>query len=96
MSHIKAKLVEVLINYLKNNFGELVVNRGKKHTFLGMNINIMEYKKVEIEMKEKLLEEMEAFGENIDKKVTTPASSHLFVVNGKSQQLDEERSEIFH
>ena len=81
VSHMEAKLVEDFINYLKNNFGELVVNRGKKHTFLGMNINIMEYKKIEIEMKEKLLKAIEALKENIDEKLTTPASSHLFRVN---------------
>ena len=35
-------------NVSKNNFGELVVTRGKKNTFLGMNIKITEEKKVEI------------------------------------------------
>ena len=32
----------------KKKFGELVVTIGKKHTFLGVNINIREDKKVEI------------------------------------------------
>ena len=32
-------------------------------------------------MKEKLLGIIEAFGENIDEKVTTPESSHIFIVN---------------
>ena len=32
-------------------------------------------------LKEQLLEAIEAFGENIDEKVTTPESSHLFRVN---------------
>ena len=45
---MEIKLVEYLINDLKNHFGELVVTREKKHTFLGMNINITELKKVEI------------------------------------------------
>ena len=39
---MKAKVVEDLIKLLQNHFGELVVNRGKKHTFLGMDINITE------------------------------------------------------
>ena len=47
-------------------------------------------------MKEKLLKAIEAFGENIDEKVTTPASSHQFIVNEQAQHLDEEKSEIFH
>ena len=46
-------------------------------------------------MKEKLLEAIESFGENIDEKVTTPESSHLLILNKKSQKLDEENREIF-
>ena len=64
-------VLEDLINDLKKNFGELVVTRGKKHTLLGININITEDKMVKIEIKEHLLEAIEAFGENIDEKVTT-------------------------
>ena len=44
------------------------MTRGNKHAFLGMNISIMEDKKVEIEMKYYLLESIESFGENIDEK----------------------------
>ena len=47
-------------------------------------------------MKEKLLEAIEAFGENIDEKVTTPASSHLFMVKKQARKLDEEKSKKFH
>ena len=96
VSHIESKYVEDLIKDLKNNFRELVVTRGKKHIFLGVNINITEDKKVEIEMKEKLLKAIEALKENIDEKLTTPASSHLFIFNEQAQQLYEENSEIFH
>ena len=47
-------------------------------------------------MREKLLEEIEAFGENFDEKVTTPASIHILIVNKQAKQLDEERREILH
>ena len=46
-----------------------------------MNINITEDKKVEINMKYQFSEAIEEFEENIDKKVTTPVSSELFIVN---------------
>ena len=46
-------------------------------------------------MNEKLLEAIESFGENIDEKVTPPESSHLLILNKKSQKLDEENREIF-
>ena len=43
-SHMEFKLSEDLVNYFKSHFGELVVNRGRKHTFLSVNINITEVK----------------------------------------------------
>ena len=41
---MEAKLLEDIIKYLKKHFGELVVTRGKKNTFLGMDINTTEGK----------------------------------------------------
>ena len=61
-----------------------------------MNINITEYKKVEIDMKQKMLESIETFGENIEERVTTPASIRLLIANEQSQQIDEEKSKGFH
>ena len=67
------------------------MNRRKKHTCWYMNINTTEEKKVEIEMKKPLLESIEIFGENIGEKVTTPAYTHLFIVNKQAQQLNEDK-----
>ena len=80
VSRMEATVVKNLINDPKNHFGELIVTRVKKHTFLGMNINITEDKNVDIYTKDKLLEAIEALGEDLNEKVTTPASSHLFIV----------------
>ena len=60
VSRMESEVVQDLINDFKNHFGELVVTIGKKHTSLDININIIEYKKVKIEIKEKLLEAIEA------------------------------------
>ena len=49
----------------------------------------MEDKKVEIAIKEQSWEAMEAFGENVDEKLTKPASSHLYIFKEQAQQLDE-------
>ena len=37
-SHVKTKLIDELISYLKVRFGDLVITSGKKHSFMGMNI----------------------------------------------------------
>ena len=73
LSHMEAKVVEDLINALKNSFGELVVARGKKHTFWGVNINIRELKKVQIEIKEQFFEAIEVFEQSVDENLNTPA-----------------------
>ena len=65
-SLMESKLVKDLINNLEKHFVDLVVTIGNNHTFLGMNVNIMEDQKVELEMKDQFLEAIKAFGENID------------------------------
>ena len=66
VSHMEATIVEDRNNDMNKYFEELLVNRVKKHIFLGMNINKTEDQKVEIQMIEQFLEALEAFGENID------------------------------
>ena len=95
VSHMEAKVVEDLIKYLNIHFRDLLVTRGKKNTFWGMNINITEDKKFDIEIKEKFLKSINKFGRNVDLKVTTLAYSHIFIVNKQAQQLYVEKSEIF-
>ena len=72
------------------------MTRGKRHKFLGLNLHITDDKKVEIDMKEQLMEAIEAFGEKIDGVVATPAQRHLFEVDENAEQLDEKKSDIFH
>ena len=47
-------------------------------------------------MKDQFLESIEAFGDNIDENLTTPASSHLLIFNKQAQQLDNEKSKKIH
>ena len=42
------------------------------------------------------MEEIGAFGERIDEKLTTPAYIHIFIFNGQAHKLDEEKSKIVH
>ena len=96
VSQTEAKLVGYLMNNPKKNFGEFVMTRGKNYKFSVMNTNITEDKNVEIDMKYQLLEAIEAFGEENDRKLTIPASFHLVIFNKQEQQLDEENSKFFH
>ena len=42
------------------------------------------------------MEAIETYGEDLDKKLTTPASSHIFIANEQAKQIDEEKRKLFH
>ena len=90
------EVVTDIVNNISKYFGELTVTHGNKHTFLGMNLTIRKDKKIEVEMKDRLLETIEALVEELTGKVLSPAASHLMFVNNESEPLDAERMERFH
>jgi hypothetical protein len=97
LSHVESNVVTEILDKVKDHFGELVISRGDEHTLLGMHIKLnREKKQVEIEMIDQLKEAIELFGEDVDERVTSPATKNLFVVDEKSEQLNDAKSEIFH
>ena len=84
---MEAKLLEYLINDLKNHFGDLLVTIWKKHIFF------YEYKynkrqKYWDRDESAIVGSKRGISKNIDEKITTPAYSHIFVVNEQAQQID--------
>ena len=45
-SHVDSKVIYNLLEIIKIHFGEITIIRGKKHTFLGMNIKMTEKNKI--------------------------------------------------
>ena len=93
-SHVNSRVIDDLLDTIKTHFGEIKITRGKKHTFMGVNIQITEDKKIEIEMEDQLMEAIEIFGEELEGKVTSPAQHHLFQVNKDAELLDKNNKEI--
>ena len=89
--HENPQVVTDVIELMKKHFGDLTVTRGKKHRFLGMNIEINKDRNIEIEMKEQLLEAIDIFeeseGSKVTEEVSTPAPPHLREVNMECRQL---------
>ena len=65
ISHVKANVVDWVIEQLEGKFGTTTKKRGNKHTFVGMDIEITEDGKVKISMKDYLEESFQAFGEDL-------------------------------
>ena len=71
------------------------MNRGKKHTVFGMDIEIKDDGTMSLVMHDYLVEIINTFGEDITHKAPTPASNKLFEVN-LLDVLSEKNSETFH
>ena len=57
------KVIDKLLSDLKVHFGDIVITRGKKHSFLGMHIEIIKERKIDIDTEEIFEEVIEKFGE---------------------------------
>ena len=90
-SHVDSRVIDDLLDQIKTHFGEIKLTRGKKHTFLGMNLRITEDKKIEIEMEDQLMEAIELFGEELEREVMSPAQHHLFQVNEDADPSDKNK-----
>ena len=88
-------MVSNIIDTLKEYFGGLKTTRGRKHTFLGINFEILSDGKVELEMIDQLRDAIEIFGEVIDTNAATPSKHFLFDVSEDVELLDKKRSENF-
>ena len=96
VSHEDPEVVSKVIQTLKGHFGDLKVVRGTKHTFLGMNIEILKDKKIQIDMREQLQEAIDMFLESTLMKASSPGSRYVFQVDDDAEQLNKHQSEIFH
>ena len=97
ISHVNPDCVTDLLTYLERIYGEENPHtRGKKHTYLGMNLIFAESDLVKISMESYVKEIIEGFPEKITKAAKTCASDYLFRVNPDGKKLDRKRADIFH
>ena len=99
ISHDKPKVADQVIKHLESRYGKLSVTRGRKQTYVGMDIEYCSDRSVEISMKPYLLEaivEFEEMGEKIECSKPTPAAAYLFNVDEKSPVLSEKVAKRFH
>lgn len=96
VSHVDSKVVTSILKSMADKYGELTITRGKKHTYVCMDLSFGDNKDVSISMKEYIMEAIEEIGIEIKGKVMSPAAEFLFVVNEESDKLEKERAELFH
>ena len=96
LSHKDPKVVTNILNEMESKFGKLTTTRGKEHTFLGMKLKIKKNKTFEVDMVDQVKETIQAFGEEIEGEVKSPAAKYLLNVPDDDEDLDDERKERFH
>ena len=97
VSHKHKHVVQRVLKYLEDAYGNLSVVEGKQHTYLGMNIDFMDDGSVEIDMKHYLEEAIRDFGETFDEReVSSPASPFLFEVDPGCVPLSEDKRRVLH
>ena len=99
ISHSDPVVVTEIITKLQAEFGKelpLTVTRGKKHEYLGMEIDFSKEGKVVITMINYIEEMLEELPDDMAGTAATPAANHLFDVQENGTKLDQQKSDFFH
>ena len=81
MSHVDETVVSDIITYMQKEFGNLTITRGKKHQYLGMDIEFCKNNKVAISVFKDINEALEMVLGGVKGTTTTPAKKNLFDVD---------------
>ena len=92
-------MIDKVLENIKQHFGEMKITRGKKHTFVGLNFEMLEDGTIKLNMKDYLIECIHSF-QNVDCEIegraNTPGKHDLFTLDENSPKLDEIRNRMFH
>ena len=69
---------------MQKTFGNLTITRGKKHQYLGMDIEFCDSNKVAISMFKHINEALSMVSGGVKGVTTTPAKKYMFDVDSKS------------
>jgi hypothetical protein len=100
ISHANPDVVTNIIGKISSIFGNeapLTVCRGKKHDYLGMELDYSQKGKVIIRMEKYIQQILEGAPEDLDGVVNTPAAEHLFRINNQNPEfLNRANADRFH
>ena len=91
-------MVDWVISELKDEFGKMTINRGKRHTFVGIDIEFNENGTVTLAMDDYIQECISLYEHEIKKKAATPAKGDLFDIDTSDDDvpLSEQAADKFH
>jgi Reverse transcriptase (RNA-dependent DNA polymerase) len=97
ISHVDPSVVSDTINKIEQHFGEMTKTRGKKHTFLGMDITFNSDSTVSISMTNFIDDTISESAIDLHPAgCSTPAKADLFDIDESSPALPTAQAEVFH
>ena len=90
ISHKDSKVVDWLIEEIEKQHGKMTITRGKKHVFVGMDIEFIGDGKVKIMLQDYIKECIDASGMDVSEGAKTPATKNLFEIDELDQELSKE------
>ena len=96
ISSVNKDAVMDIIAKLEERFGVMRKSFGKKHTYLGMQVELRDDGSVHFTMPDHIKEAIDAFGEELGRTAPNPASKGIFNVNPDSPKLEESQRKKFH
>ena len=107
LSHMDSKCNDAMIDWLRDKYesifedgtGAMKVSRGKKHTYLGMDLDYTTPKRVRVSMFGYIDELLSAFEKEYPECKgikSTAAPRNLFIVNEDCKKLKEDKAVAFH
>ena len=102
LSHAEQEAVDEVIDKIEGYFPGLVIEKGSKLNFLGMEIDFIGNTKFSLSlvkyitnMIEELEELLKPYGEHLNREYAHPATKELFTVKENAKTLPEDKAEIF-
>ena len=96
VSRVSNKVNSMIVDAIEEHFGKLARTTGNKHTFLGMDVEMISKGKISVSTPQHVDEAIEGLGEEVHRTAVNPAKSKLFSVDHKSPKLTGDKKETFH
>ena len=80
----------------EEKFGKISPTTGKKHTFLGMDIDFIGGNKVAMTTPHQIDDALEAFGKTLKENVLNPTTWQPFTIIDEAKEPDDKNKERYH
>ena len=90
------RINSIIAENSEEKFGKISPTTGKKHTFLGIDIDFIGGNKVAMTTPHQIDEALEAFGKTLKENVLNPTTWQPFTIIDEAKEPDDKKKERYH